>query len=530
MHTTMRVLVTDNLSIRGIEVLRQHPDVEVDVRREIAPDELIQVVDQYDALIVRSATKVTADVIHAGKNLKVIGRAGVGVDNVDVGTATAQGVIVMNTPTGNTITTAEHTISLLLALSKNIPQAMASLHGGRWEKGKFLNVELYNKTLGVIGLGRIGSEVAKRAKGFAMRVIAYDPFISAEVASRLGVEVVELDEVYQQADFITIHVPLGPDTHHMINRETINLMKPGVRIINCARGGVVDENALYEALVSGHVAGAACDVFENEPSTTSPLFSLANFIGTPHLGAATAEAQENVAVAIAQQVADYLTRGVIRNSVNTPSIEPELLAKIQPYLTLAEKLGRLDSQLAEGRFQEIRIEYTGEVAAYDTSPLTAAVVKGVLDPIISGTINIVNSLPFAQQRGIRVVESKSIQEEDYASLISVIIHTDRGQSLVAGTLFSRREPRVVRIDEFSLEAFPEGYLLIFSNLDVPGVIGRIGTILGQNQVNIAGMNLGREKPGGRAVSVVNVDDAIPTPVLDEIRRMPNIVYAKVVKV
>ena len=530
MHKAMRVLVTDNLSAQGLELLRQHPDIEADFRQRITPEELLEVIDQYEGLIVRSATKVTADVIQAGKQLKVIGRAGVGVDNVDVAAATAQGVVVMNTPTGNTITTAEHTISLLLALAKNIPQAMASLHGGRWEKGKFLGVELFNKTLGIIGLGRIGSEVAKRAKGFAMRVIAYDPFISAEVAGRTGVELADLEEVYRQADFITIHVPLGPDTHHMINRETIRLMKRGVRIVNCARGGVVDEEALYEAMVSGHVAGAACDVFENEPSTTSPLLSLDNFIGTPHLGAATAEAQENVSRAIAQQVADYLTTGVIRNSVNTPSIEPELLVKIQPYLRLAEKLGRLDSQLAEGRFQEIRIEYTGEVASYDTSPITAAVVKGVLDPIMSGTTNIVNALPFARQRGIRVVESKTSQEEDYASLISVIIQTDRGQSLVAGTLFSRREPRVVWIDEFSLEAVPEGYLLIFSNLDVPGVIGKIGTILGQNQVNIAGMNLGREKPGGRAVSVVNVDDAIPTPVLDEIRRMPNIVYAKVVKV
>ena len=526
----MRVLVTDDLSPRGVEVLRQIPDIQVDVRPKTKPEDLVQIIEQYDALIVRSATKVTADAIQAGKQLKVIGRAGVGVDNVDVEVATAQGIVVMNTPTGNTITTAEHTMSLLLALAKNVPQAVGSLKRGQWAKGKFLNVELYNKTLGIIGLGRIGSEVAKRAKGFAMRIIAYDPFISAEVASRIGVELTDPEEVYRQADFITLHVPFGPDTYHMINRETISQMKPGVRIVNCARGGIVEEEALYDAMVTGHVAGAAFDVFEDEPATTSPLLSLENFIGTPHLGAATAEAQENVAVAIAQQVADYLTRGIILNSVNTPSIEPELLAKIQPYLTLAEKLGRLDSQLAEGRFQEIRIDYTGEVASYDTSPLTAVVVKGVLDSITSGAINMVNALPFARQRGIRVVESKSSQEEDYTSLISVVIQTDRGQCVVAGTLFSRREPRVVRIDEFSLEAVPEGHLLVFSNLDVPGVIGKIGTLLGQNGVNIAGMNLGREKPGGQALSVVNVDSPIPTPVLDEIRRMPNIVYAKVVKV
>ncbi|MFQ5802693.1 MAG: phosphoglycerate dehydrogenase [Candidatus Methylomirabilales bacterium] len=526
----MRVLVTDNLSARGIEVLRQYPDIQVDLTPKIDPEALLQLINQYDALIVRSGTKVTADVIQAGKQLKVIGRAGVGVDNVDVEAATAQGVVVMNTPTGNTITTAEHTMSLLLALAKNVSQAVDSLKRRRWEKGKFLNIELYNKTLGIIGLGRIGSEVAKRAKGFAMRVIAYDPFISAEVASRLGVELTDPEEVFRQADFITLHVPRGPDTFHMINQETISQMRPGVRIVNCARGGIVDEEALYEAMVTGHVAGAAFDVFENEPSTTSPLLALENFISTPHLGAATAEAQENVAVAIAQQVADYLTRGIILNSVNTPSIEPELLGKIQPYLTLAEKLGRLDSQLAEGRFQEIRIDYTGEVASYDTSPLTAVVVKGVLDSITSGAINMVNALSFARQRGIRVVESKSSQEENYASLISVVIQTDRGQCVVAGTLFSRREPRVVRIDEFSLEAVPEGHLLVFSNLDVPGVIGKIGTLLGQNEVNIAGMNLGREKQGGQALSVVNVDSPIPTPVLDEIRRMPNIVYAKVVKV
>ena len=530
MEHPMRVLVTDDISPRGLDVLRQHPQIQVSLRQNIAPEELLKEIRAHDALIVRSATKVTAEVIRAGKQLKVIGRAGVGVDNIDVEVATAQGVVVMNTPTGNTITTAEHTLSILLALAKHIPQAAASLREGRWEKGKFLNVELYNKTLGVIGLGRIGSEVAKRGKGFAMRVLAYDPFISAEVASRIGVELADLDEVYRQSDFITLHVPLGSDTRHMINRESLAVMKRGVRIINCARGGVVDEEALYEAMVSGHVAGAACDVFEKEPNTASPLLSLENFIGTPHLGSATAEAQENVAVAIAQQVLDFLTTGVVRNSVNTPSMEPELLSKIKPYLTLAEKLGRLDSQLAEGRFQEVRIDYTGEVADYDTSSLTAAVVKGVLDPIISGTINIVNALPFARQRGIRVVESKTSEEEDYTSLISVTILTDRGHHLVAGTLFSRREPRVVRIDEFSLEAVPEGYLLVFSNLDVPGVIGKIGTLLGQNQVNIAGMVLGREKPGGRAVSVVNVDDAIPTPVLDEIRRMPNIVYAKMVKV
>ncbi|MFQ5840704.1 MAG: NAD(P)-dependent oxidoreductase, partial [Candidatus Methylomirabilales bacterium] len=326
------------------------------------------------------------------------------------------------------------------------------------------------------------------------------------------------------------HVPIGPDTRHLINRETIGTMKRGVRIINCARGGVVDEQALYEAMITGHVAEAAFDVFENEPDPSSPLFGLDNFICTPHLGAATAEAQENVAVAITQQVADYLIRGLVRNAVNAPSIEPELLKKIQPYLSLGEKLGCLTSQLAEGRFREIRVEYRGEVTTFNTSPLTAATVKGILGPLSPEYVNVVNAIPFAKQRGISIAEGKNTEVEDYASLITVTIQTDKGQTVVAGTLFGGREPRVVRIDEFALEAIPDGYLLIFSNLDVPGIIGRIGTLLGKYQVNIAGMQLGRQRPGGRAVSVVNVDSAISPEILEEIRQMPNIVYAKLVKV
>jgi len=525
----VRILVTDGLSPRGIEVLRQAEKFEVDVRQRLSSDALLACIDNYDGLIVRSATKVTAPILQATRRLKVVGRAGVGVDNVDVEAATARGILVMNAPSGNTLTTAEHTFSLLLALAKNVPQATASMKGGRWEKGVFLSVEVAGKTLGVIGLGRIGSEVARRAKGFAMRVIAFDPFISEEAAKALGVELVEIPDLFRRSDFISIHTPLTPETRHLVDGKAIARMKPGVRIVNCARGGIIDEAALAEALKTGKVAGAALDVFEQEPITSSPLFGLSNFICTPHLGAASEEAQENVAVEIAQQVVDYLQKGLIRNAVNAPSMDPELFKVLQPYLTLSEKLGRLASQLAEGRMQEIRIDYRGEIAGYDPAPLTAAVVKGSLDPFMEDAVNYVNSLALAKGRSIRVIESKVLEETDYTSLITVAVKSDRGTSEVAGTLFSHREPRVVRINEFRLEAIPEGYLLIFSNLDVPGVIGTIGTLLGKNQVNIAGMQLGRERPGGRAVSVVNVDAPIPTHVLEEIRRLPNIVFVKLVK-
>ena len=525
----MRILVTDGLSPRGIEVLRQTEKFEVDVRQRLSSDALLACIDNYDGLIVRSATKVTAPILQATRRLKVVGRAGVGVDNVDVEAATARGILVMNAPSGNTLTTAEHTFSLLLALAKNVPQATASMKGGRWEKGVFLSVEVAGKTLGVIGLGRIGSEVARRAKGFTMRVIAFDPFISEEAAKALGVELVEIPDLFRRSDFISIHTPLTPETHHLVDGKAIAQMKSGVRIVNCARGGIIDEAALAEALKTGKVAGAALDVFEQEPITSSPLFGLSNFICTPHLGAASEEAQENVAVEIAQQVIDYLQKGLIRNAVNAPSMDPELYKALQPYLILSEKLGRLASQLAEGRMQEVRIDYRGEIAGYDPAPLTAAVVKGSLDPFMEDAVNYVNSLALAKGRSIRVIESKVLEEADYTSLITVAVKSDRGTSEVAGTLFSHREPRVVRINEFRLEAIPEGYLLIFSNLDVPGVIGTIGTLLGKNQVNIAGMQLGRERPGGRAVSVVNVDAPIPTHVLEEIRRLPNIVFVKLVK-
>lgn len=450
------------------------------------------------------------------------------MDNVDLEAATTRGVVVMNTPGGNAISAAEHTLAMLLSLAKRIPQAAASMKAGKWEKEKFVSTELSGKTLGIIGLGRIGSEVAKRAKGFNVRLLVFDPFISAERAQALGVELAELPDLYRQADFITLHIPRTPETANLICAASIARMKDGVRIVNCARGGIVNEADLHDALTRGKVAGAALDVFAEEPVTDSPLFALPNFISTPHLGAASEEAQEAVAVEVAQQIVDYLQRGIIRNAVNAPSVPLELLRALQPYLTLGEKLGRLASQLAEGRLAEVQLAFRGDIARLDCAPLTAGTVKGIMDPI-HDDVNMVNAMAVCRARGVRVVETKSAELTDFASLISVALRTDQGETRVAGTLYGQA-PRVVDIDGFRLEAVPDGYLLIFSNLDVPGMVGRLGTLLGQSNVNIAGMALGREQRGGRAVSVVNVDEPIPGPVLNEIRRMPNVVYAKLVRV
>jgi D-3-phosphoglycerate dehydrogenase / 2-oxoglutarate reductase len=524
-----RVVVTDRLAQKGVDLLRQTPGVEVNVQDPLAPGALVEACRAADALIVRSATQVTADVLAQCPRLKAVGRAGVGVDNVDVEAATAQGVVVMNTPGGNSISAAEHALSMLCSLVKNIPQATASMKAGRWEKGRFVSTELSGKTLGVIGLGRIGAEVAKRAKAFNMRVLVADPFVTAERAAALGVELVELPDLYPQADFVTLHTPLTDATRNLICAATLARMKPGVRIINCARGGIVNEADLHAALISGQVAGAALDVFAEEPLVDSPLFALPNFISTPHLGAASEEAQEAVAVEIAEQILDYLLKGIIRNAVNAPSVPMETLKKLQPYLRLGDKLGRLASQLSEGRLAEIRLTYQGEIADLDCAPLTAATVQGVLAPT-HDHVNMVNALAISKARGVRVIESKSTEPTDFASLISVRIGTDRRPTEVAGTLFSRQDPRVVEIDGYRLEGVLEGLLLVFSNLDVPGMIGRIGMLLGEHGVNIAGMQLGRARRGGQAVAVVNVDDVIPAPVLEKIRRIPNIVYAKQVRV
>jgi D-3-phosphoglycerate dehydrogenase len=525
----IKVLVTDNLSPEGVKVFQAEEGMQVDVKNKLAAEELLACIGEYDALVVRSASKVTAEVLEAGKKLKVVGRAGVGLDNVDKDAATARGIVVMNTPGGNTITTAEHTMAMMCSMARKIPQAAASLKLRQWEKTKFIGTELYGKNLGVIGLGRIGTEVAKRAMAFQMKILAYDPFISRETAQGLGIELVDLDTIYKNADFITVHTPVTPDTKNLINKNTIAKMKEGVRIINCARGGIVNEADLYEALKSGKVAAAAVDVYETEPLKDSPLLDLENFVGTPHLGASTHEAQTNVAVEVAQQIIDYLKRGVIRNAANMPSVPPEVMKTLSPYLPLAEKLGSLISQFAEGGLKELNITYKGEISNLTLAPLTTATLKGVLEPILMEGVNYVNALFLAKERGLKVVESKSEKLEDYTSLISLVLKTDKGDYSAEGTLYYNREPHLASLGGIRLDIVLGGYMLVSSNIDVPGVVGRLCSFLGNNKINIADMRLGREKAGGKALAVLNVDTPISDAVLAEIRKMPDIKMAKQVK-
>jgi len=524
----VKILVSDNLAEEGIELLRESPDIIVDVKLKLELQELIKQISKYDALLVRSGTKVTKEIIDAAKNLKVIGRAGVGVDNIDVEAASKKGILVMNTPGGNTISAAEHTMSMILALSRCIPQANISLKSKQWEKKKFLGTEIFQKTLGIIGLGRIGGEVAKRAQSFGMEIIAYDPFISKAHAREMGVKLVSFPELIKQADYITIHVPSTPETKHIINKETISQMKKGVRIINCARGGIIDEAALAEAVKSGKVGGAALDVFEKEPPFDSPVLGLDNIIVTPHLGASTEEAQINVARDIALQVLDFLKNGIVRNAVNMPELDPEKMKTLGPYINLCEKLGRLQGQISEGGFTHIGIQYSGEILRHDIKPLTIALLKGLLEPILEQEVNFINAPLIAEERGIRVTESKVSKVEDFANLIVVETMTEKGENIVAGTLLGKKEFRLVRIGEFDLDVVPEGYMLLCSNLDKPGVIGKIGTILGNRKINIAAMQVGRKTVGGKALTIINVDCDISKDVLKEIEGISEIVEVKMV--
>ncbi len=488
----MKILISDALAQEGVETIRNAGGIQVDNRPGLSPEELLSVIGEYNGLIIRSATKVTQEVIEAGVNLKVIGRAGIGLDNVDIPAATKKGIVVMNTPEGNTITTAEHTMSMILALSRNIPQATASMKAAKWEKKKFKGKEIFNKTLGIIGLGKIGSIVADRARGLKMRVLGFDPFLRPESASAMGVELVSMDRLLEEADYVTVHVPKTPETTKIINRETLSKMKQGVYVINCARGGIVDEEALLEALNSGRVRGAALDVFETEPPGDHPLLKLENVICTPHLGASTEEAQVNVAVGIAEQMADYLLNGTVKNAVNVPSVSGEMLSKIAPYVSLCEKLGKVLSGLSSGALSSVEITYRGHVAEIDTAPLKTAVLMGLLFPRLRGAVNFVNAPIIAKERGIDVIEKKSETAENFLDLISVRIQIDSQTRLVAGTLFGKTEPRLVRIDDFTLEAVPEGNMLFIKSHDRPGVIGKIGSYLGTNSVNIDNMHVGQD--------------------------------------
>jgi D-3-phosphoglycerate dehydrogenase / 2-oxoglutarate reductase len=526
----MKILVTDPLAPEGLEVFKNAEEFEVDVKIGLKPDELKKICHAYDGWVIRSGTKITADLIEAAKNLKVIGRAGVGYENIDADIATKKGIVVMNTPGGNNVTTGEHTIALMMALARHIPQAVASLKGGKWDRNKFVGVEMCNKTIGVIGLGNVGRIVAERAAALRMKVIGFDPFIAAENIARMGVQPGTLDDIFTKADFITVHVPLTPDTQGLINKAAFARMKPGVRIINCARGGIVDETDLAEAIKQGKVAGAALDVYVDEPPPPDhPLLKLDQVITTPHLGASTDEAQLNVAIAVAEQMVDFLVKGVVRYAVNVPSVSPELLQVLRPYLTLAEKLGSLHAQMAGVLPSEVQVEYRGDVTQYNLAPLTVAVLKGLLSPVMEFAVNYVNAPMLARERGIKIVESKGEEATDFASSIIVRAKNGKESLEVEGAIFAAKHPRIVRVNSFYLEAVPEGYILILQNKDVPGVVGAVGTILGNNGVNIAGMELGRSEKGGNAISFTHVDEAVNKKALDELRALPQIVSATLVK-
>lgn len=524
----MKVLVTDNVSPTAVETLERDPEITVEVRHKMTPEELRAVIPDFDAIIVRSATKITAAVMDAGVNLKVIGRAGVGVDNIDVAGATERGIIVVNAPEGNTNAATELTMAHMLALARNLSQADARLKEGVWDKKAFTGVELRNKTLGILGLGRIGSGVAKRAQAMEMNVVAYDPFLTEDRAENLNVKLLPLDDVFRQADFITVHMPLTKETKHMINARAIGLMKDGVRIINCARGGIVDEAALYEGMVSGKVAGAALDVFESEPQVESPLFKLPGFIATPHLGASTKEAQVGVAVAVAEEIAAALRGEVVKNAVNIPSLKPDILRAIQPYLPLAEVLGKFHAQLLKGRVDKIEVAYSGELAAKPVAPLTTALLKGILDNILQERVNFVNAGVVAKSRGIVVSETKIEREEDYAGLMTVTVSSSGDKHSLGGTLSRGRFPRVVIIDGYRVDTVPEGHMLVVPHYDRPRIIGQVGMLIGEHDINIAAMQVGRKEIGGKAVMVLTIDSPVPAGTLEKIGAVDGILDVKMV--
>ena len=522
----MKILVSDSLSKQGVDVL-QKAGFDVDVKTKLPKEELLKEIGHCEGLIVRSATKVTSDLIDAATRLKVIGRAGSGLDNVDTQAATRRGIVVMNTPGGNTVTTAEHTMAMIFSITRRIPQATASMKAGKWEKDRFMGVELYNKTLGVVGIGQIGGYLTKLAQGLSMSVIAYDPYLAEERARKMGVEVVELAELFRRSDIISVHTPLTAETRSLINAAAIATMKPGVMIVNCARGGIVNESDLFDALKSKRVAAAAFDVFEEEPvKPDHPLLGLDNFISTPHIGASTAEAQENVAVGIAEQIVDYLTKGIARGAVNIPSVPPELLPRLHPYLTLAEQIGLLQAQLYEGGLERVTVEYEGEVASLSVSPLTIAVLKGLLTPILEDAVNFVNAPVIAKERGIEVKEVKSSDAGDFTSVIRVRVEAGKKTHRVAGTLYSRKDPRIIEIDNFQVEVAPEGHMLLILNVDRPGVIGMVGHVLGEHNINIARMQCSREERGGNALLIFGLDAPLPENVLQIIKRANNILSVK----
>ncbi|MCS3924644.1 phosphoglycerate dehydrogenase [Methanosalsum natronophilum] len=522
----MKVLVSDPLSEEGVEKLKEACEVEIAVG--LSEDQLADKIKDFNALVIRSGTKVTRKIIENAKSLKIIGRAGVGIDNIDVQAATEKGIIVVNAPEGNMISAAEHTISMLMSLARNVPQAHMSLKSKKWERKKFMGVEVTDKILGVIGLGRIGTEVATRAQGLEMKIIAYDPYISEDRAKELGIELASVQEIAKKADFITVHTPLTKETKNIIDSHEFSLMKKSVRVINCARGGIINEDALVEALKEQKIVGAALDVFVEEPPFDSPLMDFENVITTPHLGASTEEAQVNVAVSIAEEVISVLNGGFAKNTINIPSIKPEMMAFLQPYVNLAETMGSMLGQLISGKHQVIEVSYNGDIAEKDTRPVTTAALKGLLETVLGSGVNYVNAHNVANSRKIKIIESKSENKDEFTSTISIRLTKDGESKTVTGSVIGNN-PKIIQIDNYRVDLVPQGYMIVSNHINKPNVIGPCCLILGRNNINISGMQVGRVEIGGITIMALNVDSEVPETILEEIRNIEGLLDAKLVK-
>ncbi len=525
-----KVLLADGIDPAGVELIRKTNAIEPIVHDKLPREKLLEIIPGIDGMVVRSGTQVDREAIEKASQLKVVGRAGVGVDNVDIEAATEHGVIVMNSPGGSTTTTAEHTIAMLFALSRNIPQAYRMLKEHKWEKSRFKGVELSGKTLGVVGLGRIGSEVARKCQAMGMSVLAFDPFISPDSDLTSGLVMVDLGRIFAEADFITVHSPLTDETRSLINKEAMAQMKDGARLLNCARGGIINEADLYDALKSGKIAGAAFDVFEEEPNTTSPLLELDNFIATPHLGASTVEAQRKVSEDICRQIVDFLLKNTIRGALNFPQLEAGQLDRYQHFIDLVTRLSTFVGQTSEGRMQTIAIRYSGEVCDMNLGYLTSTIVRRLLVPILQEGVNLINATHVAQQRGIKIEETRVPVPENFTNLVEIEVRTDQDSRKVSGTVFTDKLPRIVSVDAYALEVVPHGHMIFLTNNDKPGVIGNIGTVLGEHRVNIAGMHLGREDAGGKALALLLIDNPIRDEVVDRIRQIENVLTAKAIRI
>lgn len=519
----IKVLITDPLKEAGVRIFKK-AGFEIEQVGKKKPEELVSIIGKYDVVVVRSGTKITKEVIEKGKNLKIIGRAGVGLDNIDVEAATSHGIIVMNAPEGNTVSAAEHTVALMMSLARNIPAANAHVKSGKWERKKFMGTELYGKTLGIIGLGRIGSRVVSIAKGLGMKVVGYDPFVEESILRDKGIVVMNFEGLLRQSDFISLHLPLTEQTYHMIGEKEFEIMKEGVRIINCARGGIVDEEALYKYLKKGKVKGAALDVFEKEPPENSPLLGLDNVILTPHLGASTEEAQENVAVQLANQIVEALTKKVVKNAVNVPYLDEKTMETLRGYLSLGEKIGIFLSQMVDGEVKNITITYCGEIVNFDLTLLRHHIITGLFR---NEKVNVVNAPLFLKEKRIKLKEIRKESGEEFVNLVTVEVKNEKHVS-ISGTILEKTKERIVKINGFSVEAEPKGCLLVCFNEDKPGIMGHIGTILGKEGVNIASMTLGRKKKGGPAITVLNLDQSINNKVLNKIKEFPAIHMVKLV--